>query len=530
MASSDIDHDVIIVGSGAGGGTLAHRLASTGLRILLLERGHYVPREPQNWDSAAVAAGRYNTDESWRDAGGNDFRPATFSCVGGNTKFYGAALLRMRREDFGEVRHRDGVSPAWPISYEEIERYYGEAERLYRVHGQRGTDPTEPPASTPYAHRPVAHEPRIEEIVDGLRAVGARPFPIPIGLMIDDADPHAGACIRCGTCDGFPCRVDAKADTQVICVDPALRHPNVTLLTGAFVSRLETSPSGREITGVVVEREGATERHRGHVVVVAAGAIHSAALLLRSASDRHPRGLANGSDQVGRNYMCHVNSMLLAITRHANPTRLNKTMGLNDFYFGGRDDEFPLGHVSLVGNIDGHFLARGAPRVVPRRALDWMAAHAVPFWLMTEDLPRAGNRVTLDPDGTVRLAYAPNNEESHRRLTARMKSLLSAIERRHRHRIPFEAFVPARMPLAGAGHQNGTVRFGRSRETSVLDTDCRAHEVDNLYVVDGGFFPSSAAVNPALTIIANALRVGDHLMARFGVERAREDTSGSAAR
>jgi choline dehydrogenase-like flavoprotein len=510
-------YDVIIIGSGAGGGTLAFRLAPTGKKILLLERGDYVPRERENWDSRSVVVeGRYNITEAWRDRTGRAFHAGAHYYVGGNTKFYGAALLRMRQEDFGELRHVDGTSPAWPIRYEDLEPYYGEAEHLYHVHGTRGADPTEPPASTPYRHPPVRHEARLQGIFDGLVRQGHRPFPIPIGLMLDEENPRASKCIRCGTCDGFPCLVAAKADAQVICVDPALEHPNVTLVTNAFVSRLETSGSGREVTAVHVERNGSPETYRGDVVVVSAGAINSAALLLRSASDRHPRGLANASGVVGRHYMCHVNSMLLAISRHPNPTRLNKTLGLNDFYFGADDWDYPLGHISLMGNVDGHVLAQGAPRLVPGMTLDKMAEHAVPFWMTTEDLPDPENRVTIDADGTIRLTYTPNDEEAHRRLGGKLKGLLKHIECDHEHLIPLQAYVPGRIPLAGVAHQNGTVRFGHDARTSALDVHCKAHDLDNLYVVDGSFFPSSSAVNPALTIMANALRIGDHLRERLG--------------
>lgn len=510
-------YDVIIIGSGAGGGTLAYRLATTGKRILLLERGEYVPRERENWDShAVVVEGRYNITEGWRDRDGREFHAGAHYNVGGNTKFYGAALIRMRERDFGVVRHHAGESPAWPIGYDELEPYYTEAEHLYQVHGQRGTDPTEPHASAPYLHPPVRHEPRIQELVDGLTREGHRPFPMPVGLMLDERDPRNSACIRCGTCDGFPCLVYAKADAQVICVDPALRHPNVTLVTGAYVSRLETGASGREITAVEVQRHGETMRFRGDVVVVSAGAINSAALLLRSANDRHPQGLANASGVVGRHYMCHLNTMFLAISRHPNPTRLNKTFGLNDFYYASDAWEFPMGHISLMSNVDGNVLKQGAPRLVPGMTLDVMAQHAVPFWLTSEDLPDPENRVTVDPDGTIRLSYVPNNEEAHRRLAQTLKGLLRHIECDHEHLIPLQAYVPGRIPLAGVAHQNGTIRFGSDPRTSALDTNCRAHDVDNLYVVDASFFPSSSAVNPALTIIANALRVGDHLRARLG--------------
>jgi choline dehydrogenase-like flavoprotein len=514
---ADTHYDVIIIGSGAGGGTLAWTLAPTGKKILLLERGDYVARERENWDSRSVVVeGRYNIGEAWRDRDGTEFHAGAHYCVGGNTKFYGAALFRMRREDFGTLRHVDGVSPAWPIAYEDLEPYYTEAERLYHVHGKRGADPTEPPASAPYPHPPVSHEPRLQEIFDGLERHGHRPFPVPIGLMLDESNPRASKCIRCGTCDGFPCLVEAKADAQVVCVDPALRHPNVTLVTNALVTRLETNRTGREVAAVHVERHGARETYRGSVVVVSAGAINSAALLLRSADDHHPTGLANRSGVVGRHYMCHVNSMFLAISRHPNPTRLNKTLGLNDFYFAGKEWEFPMGHVSLMGNVDGNVLAQGAPRLVPGMTLDAMAAHAVPFWMTTEDLPDRENRVTVDRDGTIRLTYAANNEEAHRRLAAKLKSLLKHIECDHEHLIPLQAYVPGRIPLAGVAHQNGTVRFGRDPQTSALDPNCKAHDVDNLYVVDASFFPSSSAVNPALTIVANALRVGDHLRERLG--------------
>ncbi|HXJ35429.1 MAG TPA: GMC family oxidoreductase [Candidatus Eisenbacteria bacterium] len=510
------DYDVIIIGSGAGGGTLAHRLAPTGKRILILERGDYVPRERENWDShAVVAEGRYNITEAWRDKNGKEFHAGAHYYVGGNTKFYGAALIRLRQEDFGEVRHHGGVSPAWPIRYEDLEPYYTEAEHLYQVHGLRGADPTEPPASAPYLHPPVSHEPRIQEIFDGLHRQGHRPFPMPVGLMLDEKSPRTSKCIRCGTCDGFPCLVYAKADAQVVCVDPALQHPNVTLVTNACVSRLETSASGREVAAVHVLRGGAKETYRGGIVVVSAGAINSAALLLRSASERHPDGLANGSGVVGRHYMCHLNSMFLAISRHPNPTRLNKTLGLNDFYFATREWDYPMGHISLMGNIDGNVLRQGAPRVVPGMTLELMAQHAVPFWMTSEDLPDPENRVTVDRDGTIRLTYTPNNEEAHRRLAGKLKGLLQHIECDHEHLIPLQAYVPGRIPLAGVAHQNGTVRFGRDPRTSALDVDCRAHEVDNLYVVDASFFPSASAVNPALTIMANAIRVGDHLKARM---------------
>jgi GMC oxidoreductase len=336
-------YDIAIIGTGAGGGTLAWALAPTGKKILLLERGEYVPREQANWSTRAVnAEGRYQTGEVWRDADGKPLHPHTNYWVGGNTKFYGAALFRMRREDFGELKHWGGISPAWPIEYDDLEPYYTAAERLYRVHGERGIDPTDPPASAPYPHPAVSHEPRIQALADDLARQGLHPFHVPLGVMLDEASPRTSACIRCATCDGHPCLVGAKSDAQVVAVDPALRHPNVTLLTGAYVSKLGTDAGGRAVTRIVVERGGAREEYAADVVVVAAGAINSAALLLRSASDRHPGGLANSSGVVGRHYMGHVNSVLMALSKCPNPTVFQKTLGVNDFYFGAEDWPYPV--------------------------------------------------------------------------------------------------------------------------------------------------------------------------------------------
>ena len=516
--------DVIIIGSGAGGGTLFHALAPTGKRILLLERGQYVPREKDNWSTRAVnLEGKYNTRETWRDGQGRPLHPHTNYFVGGNTKFYGAALFRLRREDFGEIKHWGGVSPAWPITYEELEPYYTRAERLYQVHGERGVDPTDPPASAPYLHGPVTHEPRIQQLSDDFARLGLRPFHVPLGVMLDEKDRHASRCIRCDTCDGHPCLVSAKADAQVVCVDPALTHPNATLLTGAHVTRLETSASGREVTRVVVERDGQAEVYSADVVVVAAGAINSAALLLRSASARHPDGLANGSGVVGRHYMGHVNSVMMALSKCPNPTVFQKTLGVNDFYFGSPEWPYPMGHVSFVGKLDAYTLRAGAPAIAPGWTLELMARHSLDFWLTSEDLPDPDNRVTLDRDGTIVLSYTPNNEEPHRRLVARLQQLMKQQTRCgvhghecHEGLFARSLYLGQRIPLAGVAHQNGTVRFGHDPQTSALDVHCRAHEVDNLYVVDGSFFPSSAAVNPALTIMANALRIADHLRGRLG--------------
>jgi choline dehydrogenase-like flavoprotein len=499
-----MDHyDVIIIGTGAGGGTLAHRLAPSGKRILLLERGGYLPREPENWDSHEVFnRDRYLSGEEWIDKDGQRFKPHQQYFVGGNTKFYGAILFRLRERDFGEVRHYGGISPAWPLSYADFEPYYAEAEKLYLVHGERGEDPTEPPASGPFPYPAVSHEPRIQELHDAFARTGHQPFHLPVGIDLNETDPEAGRCVRCDRFDGFPCLTDGKADAHVRCVRPALQHPNVTLRRHAKVERLESD--GRSVTGVVIE---SGEKFTADVVVVSCGAVNSAALLLKSE-------LANSSDQVGRNYMAHINSGVIAISQTPNPTKFQKTLGVNDYYWGAEDSTLPLGHIQMLAKSDRNILRAGAPWFAPNLALDYIAKHAIDFWLTSEDLPHPDNRVTVDRQGDIHLAKTYHNDEAHRRLLRKLKGLVGHLG--CHQAIPSATILDQRIPLAGVAHQCGTVRFGTDPATSVLDLNCRAHDVDNLYVVDTSFFPSSGAVNPALTAMANALRVGDHLLERLG--------------
>jgi choline dehydrogenase-like flavoprotein len=514
------DYDVIVIGSGAGGGTLVRRLAPSGKRILLLERGGWLPREPANWGAHEVFVdNRYVSEDTWYDADGKPFQPQVHYFVGGATKLYGAALYRLRREDFGELRHHDGISPAWPVGYDEFEPYYTEAERIYHVHGARGEDPTEPPASAPYPFPAVSHEPRIQQLSDDLEATGHQPFHAPCGVMLNERDMPNSACVRCATCDGFPCLVHAKSDAEVLGVRPALRHENVTLVTGAEVVRLETNAAGTAVTGVVVDRDGERETYASDLVVVSCGAANSAKLLLASASEQHPHGLANGSDQVGRNYMFHDSQAVLALSKEPNPTVFQKTLGLNDFYFGGPGVDYPLGNIQMVGKSSAEMYRGEKPlqtKLAPQWTLDKVAEHAVDFWLSTEDLPRPENRVTLRGDGSISLAYLPTNDAAKQRLLHELKSLLGKLGMHHEHLLPRHAYLKNDIPVAGVAHQAGTCRFGTDPASSVLDADCRAHEVDNLYVVDTSFFPSIGAVNPALTAMANALRVGERILERLG--------------
>lgn len=512
------EYDIIIIGSGAGGGTLARHLAPSGKRILILERGGWLPREPENWSASEVFIGnRYVSKDTWHDKHGKPFQPGVHYYVGGATKLYGAALYRLRKEDFSELHHHDGISPAWPLSYEDFEPYYTKAEAMYCVHGARGEDPTEPPASAPYPFPAVSHEPRIQQLADDLKAAGYHPFHTPCGIQLNEANMPYSKCVRCEDCDGFPCVVHAKSDAEVLGVRPALEHPNVTLLTDSQVVRLATNASGDSVTEVHVERGGKTEIFSAKIVVASCGAANTARLLLMSANDKHPNGLANGSGQVGRNYMYHNSQAVLAISLEPNPTKYQKTLGLNDFYFGMEGFDFPVGNIQMVGKSQGPMYKGEKPieaGLAPMFTLDMIANHAVDFWLSTEDLPSPDNRVTIDRSGNITLSYTPNNQVPKQRLFEKLKSMLNGLGM-HEHLIPRNLYMKNEIDIGGVAHQSGTCRFGTDPATSVLDTDCKAHELDNLYVVDTSFFPSIGAVNPALTAMANAIRVGDRILDRL---------------
>ncbi|SDC71428.1 Choline dehydrogenase [Geodermatophilus telluris] len=513
--------DVVVIGSGAGGGAVAWALAPTGKRVLVLERGDWLPREVENWDPRALWADRrYANSGQWTDAAdGRRFTPKQHYYVGGNTKFYGAILYRFRERDFGPVQHVDGVSPAWPITYADLAPWYDRAEQLYQVHGTRGEDPDEPPASGPYPWPAISDEPRIAQLRADLTAAGLHPFSLPNGILLDEAHPQLSACVRCATCDGFPCLVHGKADAEVMTVQPALRHPNVTLRTRARVVRLETDAAGHRVSRVVVDRDGEREEYTADVVVLAAGAINSAALLLASASDRHPDGLGNGSGHVGRHLMLHNNSGLVAFSKTPNPTRFQKTIGVNDLYWRDPFDpdwEYPVGSIQMNGKSDAVLIGFDVPDA--RDPAD-LARHSIDFWLTTEDLPLDENRVTLDADGGIRLAYRRTNAAEVARLRMRLTGLLDAI-RCEQDVYDNRQYAGGQLGIGGVAHQNGTIRFGPDPATAPLDLDCRMHEVEDLYVADSSFFVSSTAVNPTLTIIANALRVADRVAERLGVPSA----------
>jgi choline dehydrogenase-like flavoprotein len=519
--STNNHYDVIIIGTGAGGGTLAYRLAASGKRILILERGPFLPREKQNWDAKTVFnSDRYHNSEVWYDKNGGELHPGMSYFVGGNTKVYGAALFRLREKDFAQYNHKDGLSPEWPLKYNDFEPYYVEAEKLYQVHGKGGQDPTEPCRSEDYAYPAVGHEPRIQEISDALTGQGLHPYHTPVGIRLNEAQRYLSSCIRCNTCDGYPCLVQAKSDAEISAVRPVMGQETVTLLTEAKVLRLHTSASGRAVTAVEVEIQGDRQLFSGDLVAVACGAINSAVLLLNSANDQHPNGLANSSDLVGRYLMKHVLGSIIGVTKKPNPTVFQKTLSINDFYWGEDGYDYPMGQVQTLGKVSKEGLEGNAAAYAPLTP-EQVASYSVDWWLTTEDLPDPNNRVLSNGDKII-LDYTENNSEPYARLEQRWIEILKAID-------CGEAILPncsyfvkgtktyftGKLPLDGVGHQLGTCRFGEDAKTAVLDLNCRAHDLDNLYVVDGSFFPSSGAVNPTLTIIANALRVGDHLLSRM---------------
>src|SRR5579872_1079320 len=515
--------DVVVVGSGAGGGTLAQRLAPTGKSILILERGEHVQREAENWDPKAVfLERRYRTKEAWYDRRGKPFIPNTHYWVGGNTTFYGAALMRLRQEDFTEVKHAGGVSPAWPVSLTDMAPYYAEAERLWRVHGTRGVDPTEVGDEPPYAYPAIRHDPGIEKLKTHLENQSWRPFSLPLGVDFDADHPVTSPCIKCKTCGGYPCLVKAKCDARTRAIEPLLGLPNVTLLTGRKVIRLETDAAGRAVTQVVCETAAGEERWSGDIVVLAAGAVNTALILLASANAAHPNGLANGSDQVGRNYAFHTLTAMVSLTAAPVETTFPKTLAVNDFYRKDPDGGFdwPMGHIQLLEYMTGQTLEGQVsdwlpPAMVPDVFMNAMAHRLLSFLVISEDLPLPDNRVRLAADGRITLEYQHNNLEGHDRLVKRLHQALEGFVD-HAHPLSQHHFeLDSLLPLYGTAHQVGTTRFGADPKSSVLDRDCKAHELDNLYVVDSSLFVSSAAVNPTLTIVANAMRVGDHLKQRL---------------
>ena len=497
MIIDDQHYDIIIIGTGAGGGTLAYKLASTGKKILVLERGDFMPLEEQNRAEVDIfKKERYRAPERWYDPEGESFSPLINYAVGGNTKIYGAALLRMRERDFEEVKHQEGISPEWPVKYNDFEPYYTEAEKLYQVHGQVTDDPTEPPHSADYPYPAIGHEPCIQKLVDAVAQKGLHPTSLPMGWTLQQDDP--------------------TSDSQVYGIDLALKHPNVTLKTGAKAVRLLTNASGTEVRAVEVEINGQSCLIFADIIVLACGAINSAALLLQSANEKYPTGLANRSDQVGRNLMKHQMTAIVQLDAAPNSGKFPRSVAVNDFYWGDENYSYPMGHIYNTGGLLQDVIFAESPpifsvltKAIPQSGLKQLAMRSIGWWAQTETLPDANNRVRLSDD-KLYLDYTSNNTEAHDRLVYRWLDVLKSIDKQRANVYP-----RGEVPVQVMANQCGTCRFGEDPKTSVLNSNCRTHDVENLYVVDSSFFPSSSGVMPALTVIANALRVGDHLISLF---------------
>ncbi len=506
--------DFIIIGTGAGGGTLAHQLAPSGKRILILERGDFLPKEKENWDPIAVAQGRYKTTELWRDRNQQLFSPYQHYWVGGNTKMYGGALLRLREQDFEARPHFDGVSPAWPLKYADFAPWYDQAEALYAVHGTRGQDPTEPPADTDYPFPALPFEPRMETLATQIRQQGYHPSAIPLAIRLpEDAQGSVTDRINMELYDGYPDPTGAKADSHVVGIQGALQHPNVSLLTNRKALKINTDSSGKRVESVTVTHNGTEETYFADTIVVACGAVNSAALLLNSANEQHPNGLANSSGLVGRNLMVHNNGIVLAYSATPNPSKFQKAILIADFYHGAPDSLYPLGSIQNMGKADPLLLidAVGDDMDTNGRDMDHFAGHIVDFFITAEDLPQPENRVLVDETGEIQVHYTANNLEAYQRLHAKLVQIMDQVAEQEGvgESTKYYGF---KLGSGGVSHQNGTCRFGTDPKESVLDLHCKAHDLDNLYVVDTSFFPSSGAVNPSLTAMANALRVGAHLL------------------
>ena len=503
-------YDVVIIGSGAGGGTIARALASTGRRILVIERGGTFERDAGNWNPSVVwMEQRYRTKERWLSPDG-EFQPNMHYGVGGNTKFWGAVLYRLRKDDFESTQHADGESPAWPIRYEDLAPYYDRAEELYHVHGQAGADPTDPPRRE-FPYPSVPHTAGMQRAIARLESEGLHPSPLPLGLIRPGEE---GGCRLCDTCNSFPCRIGAKADAETCGIQPAREMcPNLHLEEHTFASRLVTDPAGKRVVAVDVETKGTPRRIHGDLFVAACGAVNSAALLLRSGNNG--AGLANSSGLVGSNYMAHLTTMYSAYgwkDAKSGPHDFQKTIAINDYYRAGNGAPYPLGHIQSQGAIHPEMIFGGAPKqfrlgvAIVRGIAPWSfkhwTDHSMQWLAMTEDLPLRQNRVTLHGD-RICLTYHPSNTGAHEELKKRVKMIVRACG--------LKTAFPLSFGLGNTTHQCGTLRFGTDPATSVLDPWCRTHDVENLFVVDASFFPSSAAVNPGLTIVAQALRVADKI-------------------
>ncbi|MCW0000892.1 GMC family oxidoreductase [Pararhizobium sp. YC-54] len=493
--------DIVIIGSGIGGATVASALAGSGADILILEAGGHIEDRPENRDQRAIfQRGHFRPKEFWYETDGKSFNPGNYYNVGGNSKFFGAVMVRYRREDFAEMAHLEGVSPAWPFAYDELEPWYSRAEQLYQVRGALGQDPTEPVHSKDYAFPPVPDEPPIASVRGKLKQNGLHPYSLPLGIDIDRWLAKAKT-----PWDAHPNSFDGKMDAETAALTVALQHKNVRLQTGSRVTRLETAADGERIETVHYVKDGAGQTVSPKLVILSAGAVQSSVLLLRSANAMHPKGLANSSDQVGRNFMNHNSSAVLAISPFFKNTSIyQKTFGFNDYYLSDGEGGPPLGNVQLLGRISGPILKANLP-LMPEWLLNQVSAHAIDFYAMSEDIPHPESRIMVDGERIV-LQWVRTNWDAHLMLVKKLKKALRGAGFPIVLSRPFDKRTPS--------HQCGTVRMGNDPASAPLNVYCRAFDHPNLFVVDASCLPTSAAVNPALTVAAQALRVADHIVSK----------------
>ena len=512
MIIDDRSYDVLIIGSGAGGGTLAGALAASGRSVLLLERGGVMALADQNVaDVDLFRKDRYHPGEQWFGPDGDPFSPQTVYAIGGNTKIWGGVLERMREREFGPLALQEGPLPSWELSYADVAPYYDRAEALYRVHGQAGSDPTAPPRSGPFPQQPRPLDPLMAELRGALERAGTHPHPLPLSWSTSPLDPTGDAELF--GVDLARATAEARADASASAA--------VTVRERARVRRLHVSPSGREVRGVEAEIDGQRWLFSAQLVVLAAGAINSAEILLRSANDRHPQGLANGSGQVGRNLMKPQLTAILQRAAAPSSGREARCLGVHDFYWGDSNVSFPLGTIQSGGGVlQDPLFAESPPvlslvtRLLPSAVLERLAGRSICWWASSPVRPDPANRVTLRGE-SLQIDYTANNREAHDRLVYRWLDTLEAVEADPLNTVvqPFPIHPRGEAPLSAIGQVCGTCRMGSDPTSSVVNLQGQCHELANLYIADASTFPSCPAVGIGLTVIAQALRLADHVQA-----------------
>ena len=492
--------DAVVIGSGLGGALAAHRLTEAGARVVVLERGCWPHRDEGDWDPQAILNDlryRGTTPLSVRQRGDRRFRPLPMNeTVGGMSVFYGGASLRLRPADFER----------WPIGYGDLEPFYGEAERLLGVHGSAGADPLEPPRSAGYPHPPIPYSAPAERIREAGEALGYRPFPIPLAINFVGNDRPR--CVRCNTCDGFPCAIDAKNDAAGILRRAERRGLEVR--AGVLVSSLETRGQAVTRAACVDQESGEAVSFAAPLFVLAAGALGSPAILLRS-------GLGNSalSLPIGRFLMRHCNAVVAGLFPFkTNPEQVfHKQVCFTDFYEEQRDrDGRAVGVIQDIYTPDAAVIRRAAGKVAGAFLHRRLVQRLQNLLCVAEDTPDPDNRVTLDEETDAFGGARIRVEHRYRSEDERRLALLVRRARRILRRAG--ALATHVWPISSFSHAVGTLRMGQRAEEAPLEPTGRVRGLDNLFVTDGSVFPASGGVNPSLTIAAGALRIADGIVKR----------------